>query len=526
VTVSGLPVSAAAVPPQASGTTAINPLRDGLSSDRIADPCSIVFFGASGDLFKRMLLPAVYSMRLNGTLPADFALVGFARTQFDDDGFREYCRQQLDTFMPADKKPQGGLWEDFAQRISYVTADFKDKRHFEQLKELLERNDQQFGTAGNHLFYLATPPPVFPEIVSRLKEAKLDHDPEGKGYTRIVVEKPFGTDLESARALQRAIERVFPENQVYRIDHYLGKEPVQDIIALRFANTIFEPIWNRNYVQHVQITSAESLGVEERGGYYDRAGALRDMIQNHVINLLALVAMEPPVGSGADDIRNEKYKVLSAIAPPTHESVASVAARGQYGPGSIGGKSVKGYRQEDDVAPDSNTETFAAVKFYVDNWRWAGVPFYLRSGKRLARKAAEIAVTFNPIPHRFYGDSTDRIEPNVLVIKIEPDEGISMRFEAKVPGPNQHVRSVYMDFSYGTGFGVQSPPAYERLIGDAMRGDQTLFTRWDAVQRAWELVMPILEVWEHTKDFSFPNYAAGSQGPQSAEALFAEWRRL
>ncbi len=512
-----------ATAPAAGDGAAVNPLRAGLQSERITEPCSVVFFGASGDLFKRMLLPAVYSMALKGTLPTDFALVGFARTQYDDAGFRDYCRQQLDLFMPPDRKPQGPLWDDFSERISYITADFTDTRHFTDLKERLDENDRQFNTAGNHLFYLATPPSVFPEIIKRLKEAGLD---TSSGWTRIIVEKPFGTDLASARTLQRAVEQVFPENEVYRIDHYLGKEPVQDILALRFANTIFEPIWNRNYVQSVQITSAESLGVEERGGYYDHAGALRDMIQNHVINLLALVAMEAPISAAADDIRDEKYKVLSAIETPAYADVWSISARGQYGPGTIDGHPVKGYRQEDEVDPDSNTDTFAAVKFQIANWRWAGVPFYLRSGKRLPRKIAEIAVTFQPIPHRFYGESTDKIDPNVLVIKIEPDEGISMRFEAKVPGPKEHIRSVYMDFNYGSGFGVQSPPAYERLIGDAMRGDQTLFTRWDAVQRAWELVTPILEVWEHTKDFTFPNYAAGSQGPASANALFSGWRRI
>jgi glucose-6-phosphate 1-dehydrogenase len=519
-----MPDETVVTPMHPAGDGAVNPLRAGLASDRIANPCSAVFFGASGDLFKRMLLPAMYSMRLRGTLPTDFALVGFARTQYDDAGFREYCRQQLDLFMPSGEKPQGALWDDFCQRISYITADFNDTRHFAALKERLAQNDEQFDTSGNHLFYLSTPPPVFPAIIEHLKKSGLEKSENG--WTRVVVEKPFGTDLESARKLQRVIEAVFPENEIYRIDHYLGKEPVQDIIALRFANTIFEPIWNRNYVQHIQITSAESLGVEERGGYYDHAGALRDMIQNHVINLLALVAMEAPISSGADDIRSEKYKVLSAIEPPAHAAVWSMSARGQYGPGTIDGNAVKGYRQEKDVAPDSNTETYAAAKLYVENWRWAGVPFYLRSGKRLPRKVSEIAVTFRPIPHRFYGESTDRIEPNVLVIKIEPDEGISMRFEAKVPGPKEHVRSVYMDFNYGTGFGVQSPPAYERLIADAIQGDQTLFTRWDAVERAWEIVTPILEVWQNTKDFSFPNYAAGSQGPESARTLFPEWRHL
>jgi glucose-6-phosphate 1-dehydrogenase len=513
----------ATVTPAGDGA-ASNPLREGLSADQITNPCSAVFFGASGDLFKRMLLPALYSMRLRGTLPTDFALVGFARRDYTDESFREYCRQQLDLFMPADKKPQGALWDDFARRIGYIAADFNNAKHFVDLKNRLALNDREFGTCGNHLFYLSTPPPVFPVIIKHLKEAGLERDAEG--WTRIVVEKPFGTDLASARMLQRAIEAVFPENEIYRIDHYLGKEPVQDIIALRFANTIFEPIWNRNYVASVQITSAESLGVEERGGYYDHAGALRDMIQNHVINLLALVAMEPPISSDADDIRSEKYKVLSAIAPPAHGDVFTMSARGQYGAGTIDGHPVTAYRQEADVAPDSNTETFAAAKLHIENWRWAGVPFYLRSGKRLPRKVSEIAVTFKPIPHRFYGDTTDSIEPNVLVIKIEPDEGISMRFEAKVPGPKDHIRSVYMDFSYGTGFGVQSPPAYERLIGDAIQGDQTLFTRWDAVERAWEIVTPILEVWQNTKDFSFPNYAAGSQGPESARKLFADWRHL
>jgi Glucose-6-phosphate dehydrogenase, NAD binding domain/Glucose-6-phosphate dehydrogenase, C-terminal domain len=312
----------------------VNPLREGLPpSDRIDEPCSIVFFGASGDLFKRMLLPAVYAMRCNGTLPTDFALVGFARTPYDDAGFREYCRQQLDEFMPPDRKPEGALWDDFARRISYVTADFKGTQDFLKLKDALARNDAEFGTGGNRLFYLATPPSVFPVVIQHLKKAGLEsHDANGS-WTRIVVEKPFGTDLESARALQREIERVFPESAVYRIDHYLGKEPVQDIIALRFANTIFEPIWNRNYVSNVQITAAESLGVEERGGYYDHAGALRDMIQNHVINLLALVAMEPPIGSHADDIRSEKYKVLSAIVPPGARAVRPRHDRRRAGQG-------------------------------------------------------------------------------------------------------------------------------------------------------------------------------------------------
>ncbi len=501
-----------------------NPLREGLETRRIHDPCTIVFFGASGDLFKRMLLPSIYALRQRGTLPTNFALVGFARSKYDDDGFRAYCKEQLDQFA-YDAKPEGAMWDDFAKCIRYVTADFDDTTHFEQLKQILDENDRDLKTGGNRLFYLSTPPSVFPGIIDQIQKAGLDPRSNPKGWTRIVVEKPFGTDLDSARALQTEVEKVFAEGQVYRIDHYLGKEPVQDIMALRFANVIFEPIWNRNYVQSVQITAAETLGVEGRGGYYDNAGALRDMIQNHVMNLLALVAMEPPATSNADAIRNEKFKVFASIQPPSLADVPKMAVRGQYDAGLIDGKPVVAYRSEPDVKPDSTTETFAAVKLFVDNWRWAGVPFYLRSGKRLARKVSEIAVTFKNIPHRFYGEATDEIDPNVLVIKIQPDEGVSLRFEAKVPGQKSHIRTVSMDFNYGTGFGVQSPPAYERLIADAMRGDQTLFTRWDAVQRAWEIVAPILQTWENATP-TFPNYGAGSQGPHGASQLFDAWRTL
>jgi glucose-6-phosphate 1-dehydrogenase len=519
-----MPDAVATVSHDGAGVT--NPLRAGLQSDRISDPCSVVFFGASGDLFKRMLLPAMWLMRVQGILPNDFAIVGFSRTEYSNDEFRDYCKEQLQQFAPDEQKPQGAVWDDFARRLSYISADFDDHNCYGKLAKVLTDNDHQLGTKGNRLFYLSTPPSLFPIIIDHLKEADLSPHEGQDGWSRIIVEKPFGIDLESARALQATVDRVFPEKAVYRIDHYLGKEPVQDIMALRFANTIFEPVWNRNYVDSVQITAAEQLGVEMRGGYYDNAGALRDMIQNHVMNLLALVAMEPPPSRDADAIRAEKSKVLSAIDPPTVLEVPTMSARGQYGAGAINGKPVPGYREEPDVNPQSNTETFAAVKLNIENWRWAGVPFYLRSGKRLAKKVSEIAVTFKPIPDRIYGETTDTIEPNVLVMKIQPEEGVAMRFSAKVPGPKTHIRSVFMDFNYGTGFGVQSPPAYERLIGDAMRGDQTLFTRWDAVERAWEIVMPVLEVWQNTKDFTFPNYAAGSQGPPSASQLFPGWRPL
>ncbi len=512
-----------------------NPLRAGMTSDRIADPCTVVFFGASGDLMKRMLLPAMYNLRLGEVLPGNFGIIGVSRTKFSDDDFRKDMKDSVDEFSRSGPA-RDPLWSDFARRLSYVGGDFDDPATFAQLKAKLEANDANLKTGGNRLFYLSTPPSVFSVIVDQLQKAGLAPRDNPKGWTRIIVEKPFGTDLASARALQTDISRVFDEKQIYRIDHYLGKEPVQDIMALRFANMIFEPVWNRYYVNSVQITAAETVGVELRGGYYDHSGALRDMIQNHVINLLALVAMEAPVSSDADAIRDEKFKVLSALRPIQPDLISHHAARGQYGAGQIDGKPVPGYRDEPDVDPKSNTETYAAVKFYIDNWRWADVPFFLRSGKRLARKSSEIAVIFRRIPHRLFGDAGDTVERNVLVMKIEPDAGISLRFSAKVPGPKMHIRSVSMDFNYGTGFGVVSAPAYERLIGDAMRGDATLFTRWDAVQQAWEAVTPILENWLDTKDPTFPNYAAGTDGPQAADVMLQQddrssaslmpWRRV
>jgi glucose-6-phosphate 1-dehydrogenase len=508
---------------------AANPLRRGLASDRITDPCNVVFFGATGDLMKRMLMPAMWNLRLEDILPANYGIVGFSRTPHTDDDFREMMRQSIDQFSRSGP-PTEPLWSDFAKHISYVAGSFDDTAAFKALRERLERNDKELGTAGNRLFYLSTPPSIFAQIVAQLDAAGLGPRDNATGWSRIIIEKPFGTDLDSARALQAEVSKVFDEKQIYRIDHYLGKEPVQDIMALRFANIIFEPIWNRRYVDSVQITAAETVGVESRGGYYDNAGTLRDMIQNHVLNLLALVAMEPPVAGDADSIRDEKFKVLRAIRPIERARVILDSARGQYDAGSIAGKPVPAYRDEPDVRPDSNTETYAAVKFLVDNWRWADVPFYLRSGKRMAHKMSEIAITFRSLPHRLFGDVGDNVDNNVLVMKIQPEEGISLRFNAKVPGPKMHIRSVSMDFNYGTGFGVVSAPAYERLIGDAMRGDATLFTRWDAVETAWQIVMPVLDKWVNTIDESFPNYSAGSQGPPSADRMLAmdgrEWRRI
>jgi glucose-6-phosphate 1-dehydrogenase len=466
-----------------------NPLRAGIDTNRITEPCNIVFFGATGDLVKRMLLPAMYNLRLENIMPANFGIVGVSRDKMSDDEFRDCMKKAIDEFSrsgPA-KDP---MWSDFAKHLSYVGGGFDDDALYTELAEQLRENDKDLKTGGNVLYYLSTPPTVFALIIDKLDAAGLGPKDKKTGWSRIIVEKPFGTDMESARALQAEVSKVFDEKSVYRIDHYLGKEPVQDIMALRFANVIFEPIWNRRYIDSVQITAVETVGVEGRGGYYDHSGALRDMIQNHVKNLLALVAMEPPVSASADSIRDEKFKALSAIRPIPRDHVLQETARGQYGPGAIAGQPVPGYREEPSVDPNSNTETYAAVKLLIDNWRWADVPFYLRSGKRLARKNSEIAIRFKGIPHRLFGEMGDTIDNNVLVMKIQPEEGISLSFSAKVPGPKMHIRPVSMDFNYGVGFGVVSAPAYERLIGDAMRGDATLFTRWDAVETAWSVVMP------------------------------------
>ena len=480
-----------------------------------ADPCAIVIFGASGDLARRKLLPALYDLAAHACLAPRFAIVGFARTQLTDDAFRtsggEFVRNNSELGPVDDEK-----WRAFAQSVIYAPGEYHHPEAFDRLAQRLAEVDRERGLGGNRLFYLATPPGVYPLVIEQLGRAGLAKSPNGKSWVRIIIEKPFGRDLDSARQLNQAVLRVFDESQVYRIDHYLGKETVQNLLVFRFGNGIFEPIWNRNYVDHVQITAAESLGVERRADFYETAGAVRDMIQSHVLQLTSMVAIEPPAVFDATAVRNEKLKVLQSIRPYTPETVSQWVVRGQYGPGSVQGASVPGYRQEPGVKPDSRTETFVAAKLAIDNWRWADVPFYLRTGKRLAGRATEIAIQFRRAPHVVFRGRD--VEPNWLVLNIQPDEGISMSFGAKLPGAEMRIKTVTMDFCYRTSFGLVSRSAYATLLNDCMRGDATLFDRADGVEAAWALVDPILQAWASSAP-AFPNYAAGSWGPREADEL-------
>lgn len=506
-----------------------NPLRQGIRLEQTAEPCIVVIFGASGDLTKRKLVPALYRLVQQRLLPAEFAIVGLARTEMSDEEFRQKMRESVAQFSEA-KTVDDEVWQSFAQGLYYLTADIGSADDYRKLGESLDRIDRERGTGGNRLFYLSVAPRFYAEAVEKLGRAGLTKATEGS-WVRVIIEKPFGTDLESARLLNHQIHEYLDESQIYRIDHYLGKETVQNLLAFRFANGIFEPLWNRHYIEHVQLTNAEAVGVEGRGGYYETAGVVRDMLQNHVFQVLSLVVMEPPAHLGSEAVRDEKVKAMTAARNFTPERVKAECVRGQYGPGSIDGKPVPGYRQEEGVAPDSTTETYAMLTMYFDNWRWAGVPFYIRSGKRLPKRVTEIAIQFQAAPHQLFGSEVmEQVTPNQLIIRIQPDEGITLRFAVKVPGQITHIRDVNMDFRYGTSFGVQLAEAYERLLLDCILGDSTLYARKDMTERGWEIVMPILDYWAATKnEVSFPNYEAGTWGPKEADELMERqgrrWRR-
>jgi glucose-6-phosphate 1-dehydrogenase len=510
--------------------TTNNPFRVGLETERTPAPCVFVIFGASGDLAKRKLFPALYNLALSRLLPPGMSIVGFATSERSDDVFRHMMHDAIAQFSrrkPVDET----VWDDFASRLHYVPGKFEDPANFVRLRERLEALDRTNGTRGNRIYYLAIPPSEFRVVNDNLARAGLVADANDHArYTRIIVEKPFGTDLASGDRLNADLHRVFDESQIFRIDHYLGKETVQNLVALRFGNAIFEPIWNRNHVDHVQITVAEDIGVEGRGKFYEEAGTLRDIVQNHLLQLLMVTLMEPPVAFTANEVRDEKVKVLRALKPIEGEEIAKLTLRGQYGPGNCAGVPVVGYRQEPNVSPTSMVETFVAMRLEVDNWRFAGVPIYIRAGKRLTKRITEISVHFKHVPHVLLAQHAP-VEPDVLAIRIQPDEGIALRFVAKVPGPSMTLRPVNMDFRYGSTFGGSGPEAYERLILDAMLGDPTLFARSDEVNAAWRFVNPVLEAWHSdTSPRDLPTYPAGTWGPQAAADLIERdgraWRRL
>jgi glucose-6-phosphate 1-dehydrogenase len=495
-----------------------NPLAEGLLLRRTPDPCALVIFGASGDLTHKKLMPALYALMLRRLLPTRFAIVGVARTDGDDDAFRSDMKDAVQKHARDEFRKD--VWDELAQNMHYVATDFSDEGGENKLQDLLTKLDKERELGGNRVYYLAVPPGAFPTIVDELGKRRT-----ATGWTRLIVEKPFGHDLASARELNTMLREHFDENEIFRIDHYLGKETVQNMNALRFANGIFEPIWNRQFIDHVQITVAESIGIEGRADYYEHAGAIRDIFQNHLLQLLALTAMEPPIDFTAESVRNEKVKVLKALHTPGPKSVV----RGQYGRGFVEGEEVVAYREEQGVAPDSTTETYVAAKLYVDNWRWADTPFYVRMGKRLARRETAIAIQFKRAPHPPFGEvASEGLRPNVLLVHVQPDEGVSLAIGAKVPGQGMTIRTVHMDFLYGGAFRTSLPEAYERLILDTLLGDGTLFTRADEVEEQWLLVDSIIAAWQRDRP-SFPNYAAGTWGPPSADDLLhrdgRSWRR-
>jgi glucose-6-phosphate 1-dehydrogenase len=488
-----------------------NPLLEGLAIRRRPEPCVLTIFGASGDLTRRKIFPALYALAVRDLLPEQFAVLGVARSEQATEDFvaametaiREFGRDEF----------HQGVWDELAGRTRYLATAFADEEGEDRVARCLTELDEEFGTRGNRVYYLAVPPHAMPTLAQELGERRTT-----TGWTRLIVEKPFGNDLRSACELNELLSRSFTEEEIFRIDHYLGKDTVQNLLALRFANGIFEPVWNRQFIDHVQITVAESIGIENRAGFYERAGAIRDVFQNHLLQLVALTAMEPPIDFTAEAVRNEKLKVLKSIPTPGPRAVV----RGQYGPGFVEGEPVPGYREEEAVATDSTTDTFVAARLQVDNWRWADTPFYVRTGKRLPRRETTIAIQFKRVPHALFEDASE-LRPNTLIVHIQPNEGVALAIGAKVPGEGMRVRTVHMDFLYGGSFRTGLPEAYERLILDAMLGDATLFTRSDEIEEQWALVDSIVAAWRRDRP-SFPNYPAGTWGPQPAQELVA-WHR-
>jgi glucose-6-phosphate 1-dehydrogenase len=505
-----------------------NPLLESSRTTKAPESCILVIFGATGDLTARKLLPALYNLARDGQLPAHFACVGFARREKTNEMFREEMLQAINQFSRS-KPVDPELWKTFSEQIFYHRSEFDQDEGYQTLRDFLAQLDSQLGTKGNRVFYLSTQPSFFPLVVEKLSQHGLLYaQDESEKWSRVIVEKPFGHDLKSAKQLQKELTGYLKENQIYRIDHYLGKETVQNLLVFRFSNPIFESVWNNHYIDQVQITVSEEIGIGTRGRFFEEAGMLRDIVQNHMMQLLSLVGMEPPTTLKADAIRDEKVKVLESIRPIPNDNMPAYVVRGQYGPGFINGQAVKGYREEENVDPSSSVETYVALKLFIDNWRWSGVPFYMRAGKRLPKRTTEIAICFKQAPGYLFGDA--KIESNILVIRIQPDEGISLKINCKVPALSTVIQPVKMDFRYGSYFGAAPPEAYERLICDCMAGDGTLFARDDEVITSWRLLSPVLEYWQNNPPQNFPNYASGTWGPKEAEHMLErdgrKWRMV